>query len=390
MKVAFTIFGGDSWTGGVNYLRNLLSAIAELPEGSIEPILFHAPEADLQVISMLTPFLKQPPIVVHGWSGSLYHRAVRLFGSAFLQRDRVSEVAFRRAGVDVVFQHAAWYGLLFPLPTLAWIADFQHKHLPNMFTKVSYIKRDLGFMALSRCATRIMVSSNDARADAERFFPASRGRISVLPFCVQVNELAQQIAPKDVQIEYGLPARYFYLPNQFWKHKNHLGIIEALRILTERGVNIVIAVSGNPKDSRNPDYPATVLDLVSSYGLEKSFRLLGLIPYEHIAPLMRGSLAVINPSFFEGWSTTVEEAKSLGVPLLLSDLGVHREQANDCAVFFDAYDPESIADCLAKKWSDIHVNDQDQHLAINRYREKRIVFANTFLEVILQTKKLGL
>ncbi len=39
------------------------------------------------------------------------------------------------------------------------------------------------------------------------------------------------------------------------------------------------------------------------------------------------STALINPSQFEGWSTTVEEAKSLGVKMLLSDLEVHKEQA---------------------------------------------------------------
>jgi glycosyltransferase involved in cell wall biosynthesis len=46
---------------------------------------------------------------------------------------------------------------------------------------------------------------------------------------------------------------------------------------------------------------------------------------------MRASTALINPSLFEGWSTTVEEAKSTGTPMILSDLGVHREQAEGMA-----------------------------------------------------------
>ena len=51
---------------------------------------------------------------------------------------------------------------------------------------------------------------------------------------------------------------------------------------------------------------------------------------------MRGAVAIVNPSLSEGWSTNVEEARALGVPMVLSDIAVHREQAGDRAVFFDA------------------------------------------------------
>jgi glycosyltransferase involved in cell wall biosynthesis len=57
---------------------------------------------------------------------------------------------------------------------------------------------------------------------------------------------------------------------------------------------------------------------------------------------------VLNPSLFEGWSTTVEEARSLGVPLILSDLAVHREQAGTEAVYFDRYSGAALAAVLSK------------------------------------------
>ena len=60
---------------------------------------------------------------------------------------------------------------------------------------------------------------------------------------------------------------------------------------------------------------------------------------------MRASIAVINPSLIEGWSTTVEEAKSLGVPLILSDIPVHREQ-NQEVMFFDPRSARSLAETM--------------------------------------------
>jgi glycosyltransferase involved in cell wall biosynthesis len=64
--------------------------------------------------------------------------------------------------------------------------------------------------------------------------------------------------------------------------------------------------------------------------------------------LMRVSTALINPSLSEGWSTPVEEAKSLGVPMLLSDLRVHREQAGDRAHYFDPEAAEQLASLMAQ------------------------------------------
>src|SRR3546814_3488596 len=86
-------------------------------------------------------------------------------------------------------------------------------------------------------------------------------------------------------------------------------------------------------------------DVCSSDLLEANFQFLGNVPYAEILALNRGATALINPSMFEGWSTTVEESKALGTPLLLSDLGVHFEQAGDNAHYFGRADAK---DCAAK------------------------------------------
>ena len=384
-RVAFTVFGGDGWTGGINYLRNLLSALADLPARPVEAVLFVAPETPAESVAVLLPFLAQPPVVVPGWGAGIGSRALRLLGSAVLQRDFVSLRAFRAQRIDVVFQHAAWYGYWFPVPTLAWIADFQHRQLPQMFSTANRLKRDFGYGALSRCATRLMVSSEDARQDCERFFPASRGRVTVLPFCVTPPDPARQLDPQDVRRQHDLPERFFYMPNQLWRHKNHWVVIEALRLLKLRGQSVVVACTGKAADSRNPEHPAQVLALAKQYGLENEFRFLGLVPYAHVMPLARATLALINPSLFEGWSTTVEEAKALGVPMLLSDISLHREQTEGLALYFDPHRAEEVAACLADAW--IALPDAASRLgteeqALLQYAQKRLAFAESFAETV--------
>lgn len=61
---------------------------------------------------------------------------------------------------------------------------------------------------------------------------------------------------------------------------------------------------------------------------------------------MRCCQAMLNPSLFEGWSTTVEEARALATPMLLSDLNVHREQMGAAAHYFRRDSAEDLADLL--------------------------------------------
>jgi len=73
-----------------------------------------------------------------------------------------------------------------------------------------------------------------------------------------------------------------------------------------------VVCTGKFFDRRDPAPTAKLLATISRPGLREQFFLLGLVPHDDVYGLMRQSIAVINPSLFEGWSTSVEEAKSLG------------------------------------------------------------------------------
>lgn len=350
MRVAFTLIGGAGWTGGINYLENLLSALAEQTGCDVQAVLFADTDTDPKVLARLSPYLAEPPILSAVWGSSKLMRIARLACGFGLQCDFLARREFKRANIDVVFQHAAWYGCLFGIPTLAWIADFQHRRLPAMFSKFNFYWRDVGYWALSHCATRLMVSSQDAKRDCETFYPKSVGRVDAVPFAIRMGAGVGLESLQEIRLQHKLPEKFYFLPNQFWKHKNHLNVVEAMSRIKHSGSNVVIVASGNPLDGRNPTHPQQVLDLIKNNGLQERFIFLGLIPFQHILPLMRLSAAVVNPSFFEGWSTTVEEAKAVGAPLLLSDIPIHREQTLGQAAYFDAISPDSIAAVLEHQW----------------------------------------
>lgn len=310
-------------------------------------------------------------------------RSSRLLSTLLTGRDTRSEAAFRAAAIDLVFENDVWFGKQFGLPTLAWIADFQHCHLPHMFTRWQRYKRSAKYSAYCNHANVVMVSSNDGRADCERFFPAASGRVHAVPFAVELDPGWKRTDARSVASTLGLPEKYFYFPAQMWRHKNHAILIDALRLLKAKGSQVVVVASGNAADVFRPDYPRQVLQTVEREGLQSSFRFLGHIPYAQIMPLMRAAAAVINPSLFEGWSTVVEEAKAVGVPLVLSGLRVHREQAPPGTYFFDPNSAQDMADVLQSAWAALSAGPRAaaEAQAAQVYQLKRLAFGRRFIEV---------
>jgi glycosyltransferase involved in cell wall biosynthesis len=388
MRVAFGIMGGDFWTGGVNYLDNLLSAIAERPSLGIEPVLMVGSDSEPERIERLAEHLPSPPVVSAAWNRDRWNRLLRSVSAHVLMRDIPAERSLRRERIDVVFQHGTWLGPAFRVPTLAWIADLQHRRHPEMFSSMDRLRRDVGYAALSRCASRIMVSSEDAKRDCETYFPCSRGRVDAVPFAVRHGRGMDESLLDTVREEYRLPERFVFLPNQLWLHKNHLGVLSALRLLADRDEEVTVVACGNPRDYRHPAHPARVISRICELGLERRFRFLGMIPGNRIPPLMRLACAVLNPSFHEGWSTTVEEAKALGVPLLLSDIPIHREQADGPnAIFFDPFASDSIAEALRHAMRSLapgpRLSSETRAIELNEIRRSR--FARSFADAVWRT-----
>jgi len=99
------------------------------------------------------------------------------------------------------------------------------------------------------------------------------------------------------------------------------------------------------------------------------------------------SNSLINPSFFEGWSTTVEEAKSMGKRIILSDIEVHREQNPSGGVFFDPKNPKELAEIMWKVWtkSDIEEEKDLSRKAQEELPGRLIAFAQRYEDIVLET-----
>jgi len=130
-------------------------------------------------------------------------------------------------------------------------------------------------------------------------------------------------------------------------------------------------------DYRNKNHVKELQEYIRIYHLENNIRLLGLIEYSDVFTLMRYSIAVINPSLFEGWSSTVEEAKSIGKGMVLSNINVHREQNPPASEYFDPDNAGELAGILKKYWNEKE-GEPDFSL-----EEQALSLSNTFINNFL-------
>ena len=352
------------WAGGFQYIRSLAEFLRSDGTGRVAPVVLSFPGADPGEVAELArasglPVAVDPAFLPPG--------GVRLARSLLLGRDGPAFRAWERAGVDVVFQLAAYHGSRPGRGALAWIPDLQHQHMPGYFPWYRWWRREIGFRLQLRAANAVLVSSETARGDVARWYPSALPKVHVARFpATPASEKATP--PEELRRKYQLPERFLFLPNQLWSHKNHLGVIEALVRLEARGVRPVVISTGGLDDPRDPGLRTRVTDRIRAAGLADRFRLLGLVPRGDVNGLLRGCHALVNPSHFEGWSTTVEEALLLGVPLAVSGIPVHLEQVGaGRAVTFDPADPDAIATALAEVWG-------------RDYREARADWARSGLE----------
>ncbi len=357
LHIAFANLASAGWTSGGRYLMNLLAALrATASDAPIRISLLASRGTPAQEYAIYHSFLDQVIEIPNTrWMRLMKSLYLRLPLPAFLERALVPRRTMisqlRAAGVQAVFSNDE-YGPHFPIPLLSWIPDFQHLHLPEMFTRSKIYTRNFHNRRIAKYADRVILSSQDASRDFFSFAPRMTSKVRVLYFVTHIPAQIFQADPSVISRRYSLPEKFFYLPNQFWPHKNHLIVVAALDLLRSQSpqvfANTNIVCSGNPHSFHGTQTFDTAMSTIQERGLQEHFHYVGLVPHEDIFHLMRQSMAVLQPSLFEGWSMIVDEACSLGKGIILSDLAVHHEHDHPKALYFNPHDPQSLVECLVQ------------------------------------------
>jgi glycosyltransferase involved in cell wall biosynthesis len=323
-RIGLRVFSNTAWMGGINYVLSWVKALHLLPKTE-QPIVYLL-------------YTNASSLVIAQEHANLV-TDIRPFSEA------------HRLNLDLVYPATQIFEAPFDAPWAGWIPDWQCQYLPEMFDEIELARRALHYRLLATKAPFLVLSSQMAYADTVNVVGDKAVKMSKLHFPAVIDEqvwswTSQEIS--DVLTHFQLPARFFLICNQFWKHKNHTIILKALARLADP--SIVCVFTGEMNDPRWPEYFDQIQQYIAENHLSSSVYLLGCISRLEQLKLMSNALAIIQPSRFEGWSSVVEEAKAMDKVILLSDFPVHREQAPTGSYFFNPDCEEALAQLMAKVW----------------------------------------
>ena len=387
-RVGFLLNFPKEYKGGINYLKNLFYALTQDQKKELDIYLFVSSDIEKEYIDLFLPYVTIVKTNLLKRGNPLWF-VDKVLGKVFNYTPLVINL-LKRYRIDVV-SHSDFSSRFHSFGIVNWIPDFQWLHYPELWDS-----KAIGYLTgqtqkVLQCSSVVVVSSHDAKKDLLTFKDATEDKIKVLQFVSQPNhkkEVSTVELRKSIEEKYGFEGSFFYLPNQFWKHKNHLVALKAIGVMKKKGLNPLLITTGLMHDFRNKnEHIDNLLNYVKEHQLEDNIKFLGLIPYQHVLYLMENCLAVINPSLFEGWSSTVEEAKSIGKLTILSDISVHKEQNPANALYFNPADEQELADILEKVWTnqqDIHiVNEERVGMDLQR---RTLLFAERYREIIAGIK----
>ena len=232
MKIGILDQTCAGWSGGASYTRILLASLAATrANGSADADPASLPHENRLVFLAREGKIGPPDRVQSASFASVLQ--------AYITSGRVSEFGF-----DVVLpvRDNAVHDI--PTAKVGWIPDFQHYRLPELFSLKDLAARDALFDTIARDCELVIVSSESAREDFETFLPLFTEKARVLPFPSILWAASLTDDPQRVVLNYHLPAKYGFVANQFWRHKNHSVLPDALSILKRQGIELPLVLTG--------------------------------------------------------------------------------------------------------------------------------------------------
>jgi glycosyltransferase involved in cell wall biosynthesis len=331
INALYLIPGG---VGGTEiYLRELLAAISGLDtqgDAKNEYFVFTNMETGVDLV---------PPQANFHWKPQAIHARHR--PARILWEQMILPIEASRYRLDVMFNPGFTAPILAPCPCVTVFHDLQHKRHPEYFRWFDLPFWRLLLWASAHRSRALIAPSEATREDLFRYYPFTRGRVTVIPHGVDraFFELDRtKIEP------------YVLCVSTLHPHKNLERLIRAYA-RKQRDFKLVIA-------GMRGFHSAAVEALIAELGCgeehlsQTSVRVTGWIPRDELMRLYAGARAFIYPSTFEGFGMPVLEAMAAGIPVACSDIPPLREVAGDAALLFDPSEDDAMAAALNRIASD--------------------------------------
>tara|TARA_B100001142_G_C14241937_1_gene619754 strand:+ start:20 stop:1180 length:1161 start_codon:yes stop_codon:yes gene_type:complete len=384
-RVAFVInFTHHKWLGGFNIIMNLIKALYLLKNRKIDPILIVSKNFKKKEIQNFknVKVIKSDFFLDQNLLSRIYNKiSILTFG-----KSEKYDNFFIKHKIKVLSHTLLPLGKKSLIKSFPWIPDFQYIHYPENFSLKNKFMKNLSNKICAKHSSKIILSSNDVKNDVKKLTLKGFLKSRINSFVFDIPSKKKITSLSLLKKKYKIKSKYFYLPNQYWVHKNHILVLKSLKKVITQNKSIVIVSTGYADDHRSLGYFQKIKDYLKKNNLKQNFQYLGLVPYNDVMSLMYHSVAVLNPSKFEGWSSSVEQAKSMGKKIVLSNINVHKEQNPKRGMYFNPNDFNKLSSIMIKTWENFNLKKEHKfiNIAYKNLNKRLIKYAEEYQKIILE------
>jgi len=252
----------------------------------------------------------------------------------------------------------------YPFIFIVW--DLGHRVLP-CFPEVTkngeWDSRENTLKKMLFRATYIITGNEHGKREILENYNVNNKKIHIIPFPIPSYNLENT----DSTTIFNINQPFIFYPAQFWPHKNHISIIEAIALLRDNK-NIIINCYFTGKDYGNLKY---IKYQIKKYNLDNQIHILGFVDQPTLIYLYKNALAMTYVSLLGPNNIPPLEAIVLGCPLIYSNIPGHLEQMENTGIPVNALNPEEICEAIYS----LYIN--------KNYRDKIITdemnFSNKYL-----------
>jgi len=244
------------------------------------------------------------------------------------------------------------------IKSVVTIHDLIHERYPQQYNAVDVKIYRKKFRYACQHADKIIAISQQTKQDIIDFYKISPDKIDIVyqscspAFSVQANEEER----KRIALKYDLPAQFFLSVGSIIERKNLLNICKAIFLLrNELEVPLVVIGEGGK-------YKQQVKDFILQNDLEKKIIFLsdkkiaktdaGFLTAADLPVIYQLAIAMIYPSFFEGFGAPVMEALWSKLPVITSNVSCLPEAGGDAAYYINPNSAEEIAGAMKRVYFD--------------------------------------
>jgi glycosyltransferase involved in cell wall biosynthesis len=174
------------------------------------------------------------------------------------------------------------------------------------------------------------------------------------------------------QLEAGKDALRLLFVSHYNYYRNFETLFRALPILSQRlhgKVKLFLTCQLSSRENPGSYRAESAASLVSSLCSNGSVVELGAVPYRSLHHLYRACHIYVTPAYSESFAHPLIEAMSSGLPIVTSDLPVHREICRDAALYFPCFSPDVLAERVVQVHQSPELAEKNSRNGLNRAQD---------------------